>query len=56
MPRGRWAEDEDNNLDTTEVLNIAMMTLAAGPLMGSARDVGAAVPLDSSSAAAGGGL
>ena len=34
-------------LDTTEVLDIATMTFTAGPVMGSARFVCAAVPLDS---------
>ena len=36
-----------DNLDTTEVLDVATMTFAAGPVMGSARFKCAAVPLDS---------
>ena len=41
-------EDGENNfLDSTEVLDIATMTFTAGPVMGSARNACAAVPLDS---------
>ena len=40
-------DGEDNNLDKTEVLDIATMTFTAGPVLGSAGNGCAAVSLDS---------